>query len=258
MNCQEARMLLHAYLDDELDAPRSAEVTRHLAECEACGMRYRSLEALQQSLRAPGLYQRAPADLAARIRAQLPKVAANPRNHRRRWHWPTLSAALAALLLIAVAVAGWQAVRLHSPGSDPLVAEAVSDHQRSLLAGHLIDVRSSDQHTVKPWFDGKLEFSPQVKDLRAQGFELIGGRLDVLGGRRVAALVYKRHLHMINVFEWPSDSGVAEFDSPGRDGYRVIGWTQGGMRFLAVSDTSDLPTFVQDFHTAPVLANEPR
>ncbi|HET6912142.1 MAG TPA: anti-sigma factor [Rhodanobacteraceae bacterium] len=258
MNCPEARMLLHAYLDDELDAPRSAEVARHLAGCEACGARYRSLEALQQSLRAPGLYQHAPADLASRIRAQLPNADANPRNHRRHRQWPVLSAALAALLLIAVGVASWQAVQLHSPDDNALIAEAVSDHQRSLLAEHLIDVRSSDQHTVKPWFDGKLEFSPQVKDLRAQGFELIGGRLDVLDGRRVAALVYKRHLHMINVFEWPSDSKPDDIDSPGRDGYRVIGWTQGGMRFLAVSDTSDLPTFVEDFHTAPMLANEPR
>jgi len=257
MNCPEARLLLQAYLDDELDAPRSAEMARHLAECEACAARYRNLETLQQSLRAPALYQRAPADLAARIRAQLPGESGS-RSSRRRWHWPTLSAALAALLLIAVAVAGWQAVQLHSPGSDALVAEAVSDHQRSLLAEHLIDVRSSDQHTVKPWFDGKLEFSPQVKDLGAQGFELIGGRLDVLDGRRVAALVYKRHLHMINLFEWPADSGVADLSSQDRDGYRVIGWTQGGMRFLAVSDTSDLGTFVRDFHTAPALAAEPR
>jgi len=257
MNCPEARVLLHAYLDDELDAPRSAEMDRHLAECEACRSHYRNLEALQQSLRAPTLYQHAPAGLAARIRAQLPGEPGS-RSSRRRWHWPGLSAALAALLLIAVALAGLQAVQMRARGNDALIAEAVSDHQRSLLAEHLIDVRSSDQHTVKPWFDGRLDFSPQVKDLRAQGFELVGGRLDVLDGRRVAALVYKRHLHMINVFEWPAGSNGSDINSPGRDGYRVIGWTQGDMRFLAVSDTSDLEAFVRDFHGAPALVAEPR
>ena len=257
MNCPEARELLHAYLDDELDAPRSAEMARHLAGCEACMTRYRALENLQQSLRAPELHRRAPAGLAGRIGAQMPN-GARPRNRHPRRPWPALSAALAALLLIAVAAAGWQLVQSRAQRHDTLAMEAVADHQRSLLAEHLIDVRSSDQHTVKPWFDGRLEFSPQVKDLRAQGFELVGGRLDVLGGRRVAALVYRRHLHMINLFEWPADPDHAAISSPGRDGYRVIGWTQGGMRFLAVSDTSDLDTFAREFRTAPVLAAEPR
>ncbi|HXS72756.1 MAG TPA: zf-HC2 domain-containing protein [Rhodanobacteraceae bacterium] len=257
MNCTEARLLLHAYLDNELDAARSLELAGHLDACAECMARYRNLEALQHALRAPELQHRAPAALAARIAAQLPHDGIRRTSSRRR-SWPALSAALAALLLVAVAIAGWQAWQSRAHQADTLAMEAVSDHQRSLLAAHLIDVRSSDQHTVKPWFDGRLDFSPQVKDLRAQGFELIGGRLDVLGGRRVAALVYKRHLHMINVFEWPADADAAAINSQGSDGYRVIGWAQGGMRFLAVSDSSDLDTFTRDFRSAPMLAAEPR
>ncbi|HJU09140.1 MAG TPA: anti-sigma factor [Rhodanobacteraceae bacterium] len=258
MNCTEARALLHAYLDDELDAARSAEIAQHLSACAECMARYRTLEKLQQSLRVPRLRHAAPPALAARIRAHLPDDAP-ARIQRRMWQWPALSAALAASLLIAVAIAGWQAVQLRAHGTDALVTEAVSDHVRSLLASHLIDVRSSDQHTVKPWFDGRLDFSPQVKDLGAQGFELIGGRLDVLGDERVAALVYKRHLHMINLFQWPANGASSEEPKEqSRNGYHAIFWREGGMQFLAVSDTADLNAFVQDFRAAAALGSEPR
>jgi len=147
---------------------------------------------------------------------------------------------------------------LRAHDADALVTQAVSDHVRSLLAAHLIDVRSSDQHTVKPWFDGRLDFSPQVKDLDAQGFELIGGRLDVLGDERVAALVYKRHLHMINLFQWPANGAASEPTEQTRNGYHAIGWREDGMQFLAVSDTADLNAFVQDFRAAVPLGSEPR
>ena len=259
MNCTEARALLHAYLDDELDAARSAEIARHLDACAACAARYRVLETMQRALRVPQLRHAAPPGLAMRIRAQLPQDAP-ARRPRAHWQWPALSAALAALLLLAIAVAGWQAAQLRAHRADNLVAEAVSDHVRSLLASHLIDVRSSDRHTVKPWFDGRLDFSPQVKDLGAQGFELIGGRLDVLGDERVAALVYKRHLHMINLFQWPAN-GASDSREPmeqARNGYRALGWREGGMQFLAVSDTADLDAFVQDFRAAEPLKSEPR
>ncbi|HEY3519432.1 MAG TPA: anti-sigma factor [Rhodanobacteraceae bacterium] len=259
MNCTEARALLHAYLDDELDAPRSAEIARHLDGCAECAARYRVLENMQRSLRAPQLRHAAPPGMTMRIRANLP-ADAPAQISKRSWHWPALGAALAASLLLAIAVAGWQALQLRAHRADALVAEAVSDHVRSLLASHLIDVRSSDRHTVKPWFDGRLDFSPQVKDLGAQGFELIGGRLDVLGDERVAALVYKRHLHMINLFQWPAN-GASDSREPKeqtRNGYHAIGWREGGMRFLAVSDTADLDAFVQDFRAAEPLRSEPR
>ncbi|MBS0432422.1 MAG: anti-sigma factor [Proteobacteria bacterium] len=258
MNCTEARALLHAYLDDELDAARSLEIAQHLADCADCRARCRALEAVRQSLRAPQLRHAAPAALAARIRAQLP-ADAPARMPRRFRQWPALSAALAASLLVAIALAGWQAWQSRAHRADALVAEAVSDHVRSLLATHLIDVQSTDQHTVKPWFDGRLDFSPQVKDLGAQGFELIGGRLDVLGEERVAALVYKRHLHMINLFQWPAQGAAStESREQTRNGYHVIGWREGGMQFLAVSDTGDLNAFVEDFRAAVPLGSEPR
>lgn len=166
-------------------------------------------------------------------------------------------AALAALFVIAAVLAGWQTLQLRRQSGDALVADAVSDHVRSLLPGHLIDVRSTDQHTVKPWFDGRVDFSPQVKDLSAQGFELVGGRADVLDGRKVAALVYRRHRHMINLFEWPSRSGPA-IPPTTRDGYHVLAWQDAGLRFVAVSSVAgaDLEAFVRAFRATPAAASE--
>ena len=258
MNCTEMHTLMHAYLDDELDAVRSAEVAQHLAGCPECMARHRAAEILQQSLHNPLLRHDAPAVLAARIRAHLPDDApARPR--RPSWRWPALSAALAASLLAMIAIAGWQVAQSRAHRDDALVTEAVSDHVRSLLAAHLIDVQSTDRHTVKPWFDGRLDFSPQVKDLDAQGFVLIGGRLDVLGDERVAALVYKRHLHMINLFQWPAiDGSVAAPKEQARNGYHAIGWREGGMQFLAVSDTADLEAFVGAFRATEASGSEPR
>lgn len=128
---------------------------------------------------------------------------------------------------------------------------------RSLLPGHLIDVRTSNEHTVKPWFDGRVDFSPQVKDLTAQGFELVGGRLDVLGGREVAALVYRRHLHTINLFQWPGSEQAASA-SWTRDGYHVLEWNDTGLRFVAVSSVaeSDLRAFMHAFRAGPAPSRE--
>lgn len=258
MNCTEMHTLLHAYLDDELDAARSAEIAQHLAACPECMARHRAAEILQQSLRDPLLRHAAPAALAARIRGHVPEDARARR--RSSWQWPALSAALAASLLGVVAIAGWQSLQLRAHRDDALVTEAVSDHVRSLLATHLIDVQSTDRHTVKPWFDGRLDFSPQVQDLDAQGFVLIGGRLDVLGDERVAALVYRRHLHMINLFQWPATEGSVPLEpkEQARSGYHAIGWREGGMQFLAVSDTADLEAFVGAFRAAQAPGSEPR
>lgn len=172
-------------------------------------------------------------------------------------------AALAALCAVAVAFAGWQTLQLGRQDSSLLVAAAVSDHVRSLLPGHLIDVRTSDQHTVKPWFDGKLDFSPQVKDLSTQGFDLIGGRLDVLEGKQVAALVYKRHQHMINLFQinlsrWPGGVATPTAALQTRDGYHMLQWDQDGLRFVAVSSVaeSDLHAFMQAFRVTPTATHE--
>src|SRR6185312_17115563 len=171
MNCQDMRLLLHAYLDDELGAAESLAVARHLAGCDACRQRFDACARLRGNLRQADLYRPAPAALRARIASQLPHPARTPRVPRQRWQMAL--AALATLFVIAAVFAGWQTVQLRRQGgSDALVADAVSDHVRSLLPGHLIDVQTSNEHTVKPWFDGRVDFSPQVKDLSAQGFEL--------------------------------------------------------------------------------------
>lgn len=255
MNCQDVRVLLHAYLDDELGAADSLAIVRHLAECDACKRRFDACAQLRGNLRRADLYRAAPTALRARIASRLPRPAVAPRSTRRGWNMAL--AALAALLVIAAVFAGWQTLQLRRQGSDALVAEAVSDHVRSLLPGHLIDVQTSNEHTVKPWFDGRVDFSPQVKDLSAQGFELVGGRLDVLDGKQVAALVYRRHLHTINLFQWPA-SGTAPNPPRTRDGYHVLEWNVAGLHFIAVSSVaeSDLQVFERAFRTVPAAAAE--
>lgn len=255
MNCEDMHLLLHAYLDDELGAADGLAVARHLAGCADCTRRLRAHALLREDVRKAGLYRSAPPALRARIEAQLPRTAVAPRAPRRRWQ--VALAALAALFVIAAVFAGWQTLQLRRQGSDALVAEAVSDHVRSLLPGHLIDVRTSSEHTVKPWFDGRVDFSPQVKDLSVQGFELVGGRLDVLDGRQVAALVYKRHLHTINLFQWP-DNGTAAASPRMRDGYHVLEWNDAGLRFVAVSSVAeaDLQAFAHAFRLVAPAASE--
>lgn len=255
MNCEDMRLLLHAYLDDELGAADSLAVAQHLAGCADCTQRLRAYTRLRDDVRGADLYRPTPSELRVRIAARLRRHADRPRAPRRRWQMAL--AALAALFVIAAVFAGWQTLQLRRQGSDALVAEAVSDHVRSLLPGHLIDVRTSNEHTVKPWFDGRVDFSPQVKDLSAQGFELVGGRLDVLDGRPVAALVYKRHLHTINLFQWPS-RGVAAAPPRARDGYHVLEWNDAGLRFVAVSSVAegDLQAFGHAFRAVPPVASE--
>lgn len=255
MNCEDIRLLLHAYLDDELGAADGLAVVRHLAECDRCTQRLRAYTRLREDLRKATLYRSAPAALRARIEPQVSRAAVVPRSPRRGWSMAL--AALAALFVIIAVFAGWQTLQLRRQAGDRLVAEAVSDHVRSLLPGHLIDVRTSNEHTVKPWFDGRVDFSPQVKDLTAQGFELVGGRLDVLGGREVAALVYRRHLHTINLFQWPGSEQAASA-SWTRDGYHVLEWNDTGLRFVAVSSVaeSDLRAFMHAFRAGPAPSRE--
>jgi len=256
MNCPDVRLLLHAYLDDELDAADSLSLIRHVAGCAACKQRVRMYTQLRGHLREADLYRSATEALRARIAAQSPRAREEAVPSPRRG-WNFALAALAALFVIATAFAGWQTLQLRRQASGSLIVEAVNDHVRALLPGHLIDVRTSDQHTVKPWFDGRVDFSPQVKDLSAQGFELVGGRLDVLDGRQVAALVYRRHLHMINLFQWPGGA-VAPARPQTRDGYHVLAWQGAGLRFVAVSSVAegDLEAFARAFRTAPAATRE--
>ncbi len=248
MMCNDARLLLHAYLDDELDAANSATVARHMQDCAACSARYATYAMLHKALAQPSLYKRAPE--ALRQRWSQPMPALNAPVPRRRHRAPlalAMAAGFAGALLLTgpLLFHGWHA---SAPGDDALVTEAISGHLRSLQEQHLMDVVSTDQHTVKPWFEGKLDFSPRVKDLASEGFPLVGGRLDALDGHAVAALVYKRRLHVINLYQWPANATAAQ-EQTQRHGYTVIRWSTDGMHYVAISDVndSDLKQFVLAF-----------
>lgn len=240
MSCTEIQNLVHASVDGELDLVRSLEIERHLHECKACERAYQIQLALKDKFRDAPLRFRAPAGLRQNIQHALPQPfpAATP-TRTSPW-WATWSwAGAAAVVLLAAVLGGILGHVLREPASNDLLAqEVIASHVRSLMANHLADVPSTDQHTVKPWFDGKLDFSPPVKDLASAGFPLTGGRLDYLDNRPVAALVYQRAKHVINLFVWPSTEESAE-QAYTRQGYHVIHWAGGGMTYWAVSDVHE-------------------
>jgi anti-sigma factor RsiW len=243
MNCRDALDLVHGYIDGELDLVKSLEIEQHLNACPACKVHYDQVRELGSGIRAHAAYHAAPPALRARVAAALPRESGSGAR-RPAWGWWGMAASLAVCTLLGLGFG----LTLLQPGADERLArEVVAAHVRSLMADHLMDIASSDQHTVKPWIDGKLDFSPPVEDLSAQGYPLAGGRLDYLGGRGVMALVYRRHAHVINLFVWPqtppADSGV-RFDSV--RGYNVAHFARAGMVFWAVSDVSpeEFRTFV--------------
>jgi anti-sigma factor RsiW len=243
LSCQNAQALLHGYLDGELDLARSLEVERHIQECEICARAYRSHTSLRSALKNDSFYHRAPEKLKKRIQSSLRNEAKSEVTPRAfGWRWLTVGAALAFMLLIGVV--GLRLVpRYVGPSGDGVLArEVVSDHVRSLqLPGHLTDVLSSDQHTVKPWFNGKLNFAPPVKDFASQDFHLYGGRLEYLNNQTVATLVYQRRLHYINLYIWPSEqTGSTDESEVEQQGYNIIHWTGSGMNFWAISDLNSV------------------
>jgi anti-sigma factor RsiW len=251
MNCHDA-LLVQAYLDDELDAAQSLEVARHVETCERCGTYYRRLEATRGAMSHPQLRYQAPAYLRASILPAAPRANATSRHRLPAW-----GLALAASFVALAAIGGFGLLRGTGTRQDAVVAEAISGHMRSMQLNHLIDVVSTDQHTVKPWFDGKLDFSPEVTDLVAEGFPLAGGRMDVLQGRSVAALVYRHRLHVVNLYQWPA-SGSTEPAATAADGYNAVSWTEGGMAYIAVSNVAPdtLDAFVAAFRGRNSLRNE--
>lgn len=255
MACELSAGLLHAYLDGELDALRAAEFERHLETCATCTAALAAAESLRAGLQRAQLYESAPEKLHEKLRlefrpaekAKQPHIAPVP-----LWRWFAVAAALVLITSVA-----WYAVpRLNvmnggAPPSTVTSAEVIDAHIRSLQAGHLTDVTSTDQHTVKPWFDGKLDFIPPVTDYTQDGFPLVGGRLDVLGGRNVAALVYGRRKHLVNVFVWPTTDADTPIHGPGsKQGFQWVHWRHKGMEFCAVSDVSgdDLRRLAQLFN----------
>lgn len=248
MNCERVRALLNAYVDGELDLVTSLDIEQHLKDCVGCASEMRSLEALREAAGNRSLYYAAPAGLEKRIHSALPKPGKRPVAQKYlTWRWIAPAAVVVVILFVILLVAGRG---LLVTNRNALEAQQVQvAHVRSLMGNHLMDVVSTDQHTVKPWFDGKLDFSPPVPNLAAQGYPLIGGRLDYLDGRAVAALVYQRNKHVINVFVWPAQAGQPGIQSLSENGYNIFHWNQDGMTFWAASDLNgqDLLGFVGDF-----------
>jgi anti-sigma factor RsiW len=253
MTCDEAKILLHALIDGELDAGHAREVETHIDACPDCAAELAAYRQMREALGKTQLRYTAPASLRQRIEASLPLAAApsnvTPLTSRRSMlRGFALGSAVSAL-----AATGLVAIVLRNDDQQLIEAEIVSAHLRSLQPGHLIDVVSSDQHTVKPWFNGKLDVSPPVIDLTAQGFTLIGGRLDYVDNRAIGAVVYKRRAHVINLF-------VAQTSNMGRrparietvQGFNIRRWSDRGLNYWAVSDigADELAEFGEKFEAA--------
>src|SRR3954471_606034 len=224
MNHQEVAELIHPYLDNELDAANARAVEEHVRSCDECRSVELRVRALQTSLTAAAPAFAAPARLRKSVRKALRYEEKSGGEHPANWFG--LATITAAMALLLVSFLFFQNSRVRG---NALVEEVVSNHVRSLLAAHLVDVPSSDQHTVKPWFDGKVDFAPDVRDLAAEGFPLVGGRLDYVGNRTAVALVYDRHKHPINLFVFPAanDDRTAATTLK-RRGFNLMHWSRGG------------------------------
>jgi anti-sigma factor RsiW len=247
MTCDEAEILLHALIDGELDAGHAREVEAHIAGCPRCAAELAAFREMKKAVAGADLRYAAPPQLRRRIEAALPQTTQTPSRRAvlRGFAMGSAVSAIAATGLVAIVLRNDDAQRIES--------EIVSAHLRSLQAGHLTDVISTDQHTVKPWFNGKLDVSPPVVDLTAQGFTLIGGRLDYVDARAIGAVVYRRRAHVINLF-------VAQTASTERrnakietiQGFNIRRWSDRGLNYWAVSDLAadELAEFGDKFESA--------
>jgi anti-sigma factor RsiW len=237
MECERALRLLSPLIDSALGPIARLRVQRHVAGCDACAARLEELRAMQAAFRTKLPYHRAPPGLAARIGAALPREDPMPAlaaTGPRRWlRMPVMGMAGSGL---AGAVAGVALMLLVTGGPSNPMRDVIDSHIRSMQAQHLTDVQTSDQHTVKPWLSARLNVSPPVRDLRDEGFPLVGGRLDYIDGHPAAAVVYQRAKHVINLFAWASPGANEPFRDESRQGFNLVNWRQDGIRYCAVSD----------------------
>jgi mycothiol system anti-sigma-R factor len=269
MNCEEATKLMDGYLDGELDPITCQTIELHLRECPNCAQAYKTHGALIRAIGNATPYYKAPAELRERIQSSLrEEIAERPARNVAAdaqplfpgrqlgpralflgtpWNWLGLVAAIIFAAIIALNFVP----RFHRSEADQFLAtQLIASHVRSLMANHLADVASSDQHTVKPWLDTKLDFAPPVVDLSKEGFPLIGGRLDYLDQRPVAALIYQRRKHYINLFVWPAEPNASKaIKTISRQGYQLLHWVDSDFNYWVVSDVNanDLQTFKQQF-----------
>ena len=265
MNCEEITNLMDGYLDGELDPISSQKIEQHLRKCPRCQQANEVHTALAHAVSQGAPYYKAPTELRQRVQSSLREaigaeitrsatpenqlLAPQPRVERppvlSGTHWSWL--ALAAAIVLAALIASNLLPGLRTPNADQFLAtQLIASHVRSLMANHLADVASSDQHTVKPWLDAKLDFAAPVVDLSGDGFPLIGGRLDYLDNRPVAALVYQRRKHFINLFVWPATPDASKLQKTvTRQGYHLLHWVDADFSYWAVSDVgdSDLQSF---------------
>ena len=247
MNCEEAELLLHALIDGELDAGHAREVEHHIAGCARCAALLAEYREMSKLIAEAGPRYTAPLALRRKIEAALPQPQAVPgrRSVLRSFALGSAVSAMAATGLFAVILRNDDVARIQS--------EVVSAHLRSLQAGHLTDVISTDQHTVKPWFNGKLDVAPPVIDLTAQGFTLIGGRLDYVDARAIGAVVYRRRQHVINLFvAQTADTERRAAKTSTLQGFNIRSWSDRGLNFWAVSDlgADELAEFSEKFESA--------
>jgi anti-sigma factor RsiW len=235
MLCNEAQRV-NAYFDGELDAPASAVIEQHLAHCGECAALMRDLQSTRDALREQLPYHSASGELRNRVMRSIGNESAAVQNrrhpHDRRFWWGAAAgftpAAIAAALIFFVN---------SGPSTDQLTGDLVNAHLRSLVGDHLIDVASTDQHTVKPWFAGHADVSPPAVDFPQADYRLVGGRVDFVDGRRTAVTVYRHGAHIINVFAWRADAGAAP-ELATRNGYHVLCWRAADLESCAVSDTA--------------------